>query len=1253
MGFAMSFVTIELKAGGVLPHSDGSLIFFFLMLFTIATTTFCFLISALFSKASSAASGAGILWFLSYFPFLVAEVQYPTLSYSSKVGFCAVSTTCMALGAKVIATQEGNGIGVTWSNAFEAISVDDSFSMGSVLGMLVLDSLSYFLLCWYLEHVWPGDVGVGLRWDFFAYSSFWLGADSDGWMSELARRLPGSGSRRVRRAAVEGARETDDVALLGADDGMAATVELIPAGENFEAEPLGLEVGIQLQRLRKVYGKKVAVHGSDLTLFRGQVFALLGHNGAGKTTTMAMLTGLLPPSSGTAIVHGHDICQNLSAAQQSLGVCPQHDVLFDSLTVEEHLIFFCTLKGVCSTDIKGHVDEMIDSLALSEKRHARSATLSGGQKRRLSCGIALVGGSKVVILDEPTSGMDPSARRATWDLISKYRSGRTILLSTHFMDEADVLGDRVGIMSDGVIQCCGSPLFLKRRFGAGYSLTMLRDPTRSARAADVHDFVKARIEGAALQSDIGAEVSFLLPSNSAPNFAGLFEALDAEKCGLGISSYGCSVTTMEEVFLKVGEGARAFTANADDGVSPQGVDSDVTGSSGHKIDIEARIKARQASAVAAHTNRSRTGVDLGSTRRYVGWALKWRQCKALITKRYKTTLRSRWVTASQLIPPLFFTLLSLVLAQTFFDVAPSPPRSLVDLKGNYGPNTAWVAGQSEAVVANSTRGTNSGLPSIIDVPGQTLLTLNSSSGCALGVSECTVSGIEGALALQAVTGIGGAAERGTPAATFEFFRRATVLLQLDVGSPIGWFNGEGFHAIAEALTLVESSLVNSLLGGEGSVTVVNRPLPLVASEVHKQQQQEQAGFNIAFSVLFGMAPLASSFLIVLVKERATKSKHVQFVSGVDPASFWASAFVWDFCCFMIPSIGCWLLFAAFEIDAYIGERFGTAALLFILYGLSVLPLMYLAAAAFMSPSIAFTRMTLFNIATGLVAMLAVTILENIESAVDTAVTIRSVFLFLPNFCFGQGLADLYSNYQAIAYATQYVSQVAKAIGLDGVCQHDPSKCSMQALCDLALKQAEAEANGGAVQPPCPSFNPDYLGWEIPGVGKYLCFMAIEAVAFFGALLLLEYRFFHKFRASLRMWWSGCRGYAAPGRYVPLNQPIGKRQTDDDVLSERERVRERSQEDDEVNTVVLEDLTKVFRPGGKWCSLTLVYRRNSTLRLAFAAWLPVKTVHAKHRYISVSSTAFSRWLVALPEPSIVFAVLTSLQRIKSRILLVAL
>ena len=157
-----------------------------------------------------------------------------------------------------------------------------------------------------------------------------------------------------------------------------------------------------------------------------------------------------------------------------MGVCPQHDVLFDLLTPEEHLDIFYDFKGGAKDAKEEELSNLARDIGINQDKKRLTNTLSGGNKRKLSVAIALCGPSKLVMLDEPTAGMDLTARRALWDMLKNYRSDRIIVLTTHYMDEADVLGDRIAIMSQGSIECLGSSLFLKNRYGAGYKLTMVK-----------------------------------------------------------------------------------------------------------------------------------------------------------------------------------------------------------------------------------------------------------------------------------------------------------------------------------------------------------------------------------------------------------------------------------------------------------------------------------------------------------------------------------------------------------------------------------------------------------------------------------------------------------------------------------------------------------------------------------------------------------------------------------------------------------
>lgn len=164
----------------------------------------------------------------------------------------------------------------------------------------------------------------------------------------------------------------------------------------------------------------------------------------------------------------------------------------------------------------------------------------------------MIGNSKIVILDEPTSGMDTSSRRRLWEMLKENKNGRIVILTTHYMDEADILGDRIGIMAEGKVKCCGSSLFLKNRYGVGYNLVIAkktRDP-----APQVDEFIYRRIEGVKKLQEVSSEMTFQLPTASSSQFKEFFNELDSNLETLGIRSYGVGITTLEEVFLKIGKG---------------------------------------------------------------------------------------------------------------------------------------------------------------------------------------------------------------------------------------------------------------------------------------------------------------------------------------------------------------------------------------------------------------------------------------------------------------------------------------------------------------------------------------------------------------------------------------------------------------------------------------------------------------------------------------------------------------------------
>ncbi|MDR7555590.1 MAG: ABC transporter ATP-binding protein [Armatimonadota bacterium] len=215
---------------------------------------------------------------------------------------------------------------------------------------------------------------------------------------------------------------------------------------------------VQVRDLRKRYGRLTAVDGVSFDVRRGEIFGILGPNGAGKTTTLEMLEGLRAPDGGSALVAGVDVRHDPRGVRARIGVQLQEAGFFDRLTVEETLRLFAAFHGRAAPP-----EPLLERLQLAEKRRAWVCTLSGGQRQRLAIAVALVHDPPVLFLDEPTTGLDPQARRTLWDVIEGLRrEGRTVILTTHYMEEAQRLCDRVAIMDHGRIVALDTPRALIR-----------------------------------------------------------------------------------------------------------------------------------------------------------------------------------------------------------------------------------------------------------------------------------------------------------------------------------------------------------------------------------------------------------------------------------------------------------------------------------------------------------------------------------------------------------------------------------------------------------------------------------------------------------------------------------------------------------------------------------------------------------------------------------------------------------------------
>ncbi|XP_026423715.1 ABC transporter A family member 7-like isoform X2 [Papaver somniferum] len=304
---------------------------------------------------------------------------------------------------------------------------------------------------------------------------------------------------------------------------------------------------IVCDNLKKVYPsidgnpEKVAVRGLSLALGRGECFGMLGPNGAGKTSFISMMIGLTEPTSGMALVNGLDIQTDMDQIYASMGVCPQHE-----------------LKNLKGSDLTEAVEESLKSVNLYHGGVAdkQARTYSGGMKRRLSVAISLIGDPKVVYMDEPSTGLDPSSRNHLWNIVKRAKKDRAIILTTHSMEEAEALCDRLGIFADGSLQCIGNPKELKARYGGSYVFTMT---TSVDQEEEVEKLICGLSSNASKIYHLSGTQKFEI-SKKDVRIGDVFRAVENAKREFPIYAWGLTDTTLEDVFIKVAQAALASSS---------------------------------------------------------------------------------------------------------------------------------------------------------------------------------------------------------------------------------------------------------------------------------------------------------------------------------------------------------------------------------------------------------------------------------------------------------------------------------------------------------------------------------------------------------------------------------------------------------------------------------------------------------------------------------------------------------------------
>ena len=1079
----VSLMFIEFKDNSVLQFSDPVMMLIVLILFGNSLISLAFFISSLF-RGPKTAYGVGLLLYIM--PVFILAIWGRFFSDTTKAILSVHPVMNMYFATRIFAHNEAYGITTAWSEVFEQ-KYEDDLVIGWVCAAFVVEFLLFCLLTWYAENVAPGEFGIARVWYF----------------------------------PIKALISKNDVEVT---EDETSNIEINP--EMFDKEPTG-EVGIKVDSIVKTFkdgrgGRVYANKGVSFSAVSGDVTILLGHNGAGKSTLLTILTGMQSPGTGSATVNGFQISHEMDKVRESVGLCPQMNMLFDNLTVREHLVLFGMLKGLNKEEAEYGSTDLVEHLSLVEKENVMVKKLSGGMKRRVHLGIAVIGGSKTLILDEPTSGVDPQSRRSIWNYLVKIKKERTILLSTHDMDEANILGDRIIIMAEGLVCCYGSPFFLKKRFGTGYTLIFTSHDVNKLKVSRIMVIIGDNAE----LVDKGDELRIRVPLDETASFPQMFKTLEDNKDNLGISSIGLVTTSIEDVFLEVGNLVN-----------------------GEEAELQETTVAME-----EYT---------GELSRAVGFRLMWIQAKALSWKRFNYTMKKYQQYLFWFLAALFAILINIILAHVLAKI----------LAPSYGLQSLENLDIEQPVVLISGSNTSEA-KNVVEIFEKKII-----SGEVINTDNITETIFHNG--------------------KVDYFNyRSKYVLAAEFEEVDGKINVTAFynyrldykHQVKFIMwNLIASSILAHL--EEDSTNQHRMSVTIEQSDQDKAFDEGIRSMNFVFSFFWALL-FTGVFLILPIKERASKVKLVQYISGVSPALYWIINFLWD----LVIFIGAFLIFTlvVFADDSLgfftvevtfpyvlLVVGFGIAVILFSYFGSLLTKTLFSAKLIFLVLIIiaALVSIIVYMFRQSLVRIMKKS--SEIKDVLDVMAVIYYALVWIPSFPFLDGMKALATiqdenNFCVRQFGLDIIQKQCRKfkenLRLVGMDKDGVSRCCVAWL----VGEEDAVCTDG----PVPSlkcrrykrfFNPEMCpvnsDGEIPtfeenGITENIVVLFTVISALGLLITLIELRVFAKVRKFL---------LKSLGCYAEYVQDETK---DDDVVKEEQRVKDDTKK--KIDVLTVKNLEKKYR-----------------------------------------------------------------------------
>ena len=824
----------------------------------------------------------------------------------------------------------------------------------------IFDFFFYLFLGYYLQNVLPHDFGIRKPWYFLCTLSYWGKRKKKKYITMEDKQAFPEFTTRNSLLLEDEKKEYIKQAKLKKTRTKA--VKLYGDLSKFESDDIyddkGYDESFEIRDLVKEFGDgKVAVNKVSINFYKDEIFALLGHNGAGKTTFISILTGMYEATSGKALYCGDNVLEsdNMDAFRRKLGICPQHDTLFEDLNIREHLEIFSIFKGVESSKVNDEINRTLRDFQIDNIQYMLARNLSAGQRRKLSIAISLIGGSEVIFLDEPSSGMDITSRRNLWEILKRQCDRKIIILTTHYMEEASVLGKRIGIINAGQMKCIGSPLFLINKYGKYMSLNVTKE--EDADNNTIVNFVTSLADNIEYEI-LSEEIMFRVPikgekdENINIDIPKFFQAFDDNLNQVKIKSYSVAMPTLEDVFLNVAAEENKKTNE----------------------------QKKQENLREEENDNLLFNTDL--VENYT-WKDKFNNDFLICMKRrYLVTKRDIKGFLMEIFCPIFLVLFGLVLSKFQMNTKTGPSLIDLDIMGDQKVIFSSMKGnRPEDYLENRTNVEFINIDMTKYKNDRTAAAENFMEE-VYEMSKDTESNQNHEVDMEAEDYIG---------------YYSSILMFSDENSRYEFMmalNSRVRHSIPIYTHYVLSSIIQKECQKRHknvSISYTHYPMPF--TEDLKESRAMGNYLAIIFFIAIAFAIMPANFISLLVKERINNSKHLMRISGINIVSYWLVNYIFEFIKYYFTAGVCLIflyLFNFYRPYFYI---------LYLIYGPAMISSTYALSFLFQNESTAQNAIIIINFILGDLGSIIILMLRFLDSVKEIAKIIQHILSLTPTFCF--------------------------------------------------------------------------------------------------------------------------------------------------------------------------------------------------------------------------------------------------------------